>query len=100
MTKEEIYRDFCKKVQSGEYRIYQVTRSNKPEEGLQDFGFILKKRDEKQRLYTAEDVDRAVGVESDLRFHTRGMKFTQEEFDELVGWFKQMKSELEEKENE
>lgn len=57
------------------------------------------KEDSGQRLYTAEDVDRAAGIESDLRFHTHGMKFTQEEFDELVGWFKQMKKELDEKAN-
>lgn len=58
------------------------------------------KEDSGQRIYTAEDVDRAAGVKSDLRFHTRGMKFTQDEFDELVDWFKQMKKELDEKENE
>lgn len=47
MTKEEIYHDFCKKVQSGEYEISQVTRYNQPENGLQDFGFTLKKNEKK-----------------------------------------------------
>lgn len=50
MTKEEIYHDFCKKVQSGEYKISQVTRSNSPVLGKQEFNFTLEK------LHTAEDV--------------------------------------------
>lgn len=42
MTKEEIYHDFCKKVQSGEYKISQVTRGNSPILGKQEFNFTLK----------------------------------------------------------
>ena len=93
MTQEEIYQDFCKKVQSGEYKISQVTRSNSPVLGKQEFNFMLEK------LYTAEDIDRASGVWSDLRIHARGKKFTKEEFDEIVNWRKEMLAKLD-KENE
>lgn len=37
-----------------------------------------------EKLYTAEDIDRATSSTSDLRFHDHGRKYTQEEFDEMV----------------
>ena len=88
MTKEEIYHDFCKKVQSGEYKISQVTRSNSPVLGKQEFNFTLEK------LYTAEDIDRASGVWSDLRIHARGKKFTKEEFDEIANMRRELLAKL------
>lgn len=51
--------------------------------------------DSEKRIYTAEDIDKAAGVVSDLRFHDHGKKYTKEEFDEMVSFFKKLMDDLE-----
>lgn len=50
--------------------------------------------DSEKRIYTAEDVDKAAGVWSDLRFHNHGKKYTKEEFDEMVSYYKKLMNEV------
>ena len=46
--------------------------------------------DQDKRIYTAEDIDKAAGVQSDLRFHDHGKKYTKEEFEETVSFYKKL----------
>lgn len=84
MTQEEIYQDFCKKVQSGEYKISQVTRSNQPENGLQDFGFTLKKN-EKKAMSKQADMGNGFVMNKEKGIMKDGkVVFTQEQLAALI----------------
>lgn len=48
MTREEIFKDFEKKIKSGEYQIINVCRSNN--DGVQHFDFTIASQDNPMRL--------------------------------------------------